>query len=238
MRVLAFLFCAAVVLPAQVFEVASIKPGVKGADHWGWREGDAGLTTNDAPIRGLVTYAYDVKDYQVVGGPKWMDSDPYTIVAKLPPGTPKSTTKGTESDPRLMAAAQALLADRFHMVMHREKKEVAGFALVVAKTGLRLKPVEGEGGMSSNFGNGRAEFRHCALEYIADILAHIVGHPVVDQSGIAGAFDVKLEWAPDGSTDGRPSIFAALQDVGLKLEGKKVPVDLIVIDRMEKPTEN
>jgi len=238
MRAPAFLFLAAVMLPAQVFEVASIKPGAKVADHWGLREGDAGLTTNDAPIRDLVTYAYDVKDYQVAGGPKWMDVDRYTIVAKLPPGTPRWTAKGAESDPRLMAAARALLADRFHMVMHREKKDVAGFALVAAKTGFRLKPVEGEGGMSSNFGNGRAEFRHCALEYIAEILAHIVGRPVVDESGIAGAFDLKLEWAPDGSTEGGPSIFGALQDVGLRLEARKVPVDLIVIDRIEKPTEN
>jgi uncharacterized protein (TIGR03435 family) len=236
MRAIAvFLFLSASAA-AQVFEVASIKLGDQSVMEWGINESQNGLTARNSPVRDLVTYAYDVKEYQLSGGPKWMETTRYTIVAKLEDSA-KTPAHGNESDPRLMAAMRALLAERFQLAVHREKKDVPGYALVSGKGGLRLKKAEGPAGSSWTVGAGKAAFHHVSMAELAEALAHMVGRPVVDESGIDGAYEFTLAWSQDGAEAG-PSIFAALQDVGLRLEARKVPVDLVVIDRLEKPTEN
>jgi uncharacterized protein (TIGR03435 family) len=237
MRTIGLLALLAVSAAGQVFEVASVKPGDQNVTEWGINESNNGLTARNSPVRDLVLYAYDAKEYQLSGGPKWLDTMRYTIVAKLE-DTAKAPPHGNESDPRLMAAMRALLAERFQLAVHREKKDVPGYALVRGKAGFQLRKVEGPAGSSWTMGAGKAAFHHASLPELAEALAHILGRPVVDESGIEGAYDVTLEWAPDGSTDGGPSIFAALQDVGLKLEARKVQVDLIVIDKAERPGEN
>jgi uncharacterized protein (TIGR03435 family) len=236
MRALVLLLFAAV-LPAQVFEVASIKPGDPGAMNWGYKEGDAGFTANNVPVRDLLLYAFDAKAYQISGGPKWIESAGYSIVAKLEK-TDKPAPHGDGMDPRLQAAMRALLAERFQLQFHRETKEVSGYALVPAKNGFHLTPAKAASGSSWNLGNGRASFSHMPMPDLAEALARIVERPVVDATGISGAYDLKLAWAVDGTSDSRPSLFGALEDLGLKLEGRKVPVPLIVIDRIEKPSAN
>ena len=236
MRALAFLFLAAAALPAQVFEAASIKPGDQNASEWKFGETENGFNATNSPVRDLILYAYDVKDYQVSGAPRWSETARYTVVAKLE-NMPKAPQHGSESDPRIMAAMRALLADRFHLQIHREKKAVPGYALAAWKGPLKMKKVE-PGDSSWTMSGGKAAFHRSSLPDLAEGLARILGRPVIDESGIAGAYDVELRWTTDSGTDGSPSIFGALQDLGLKLEGKKVPVDLIVIDRIEKPTPN
>src|SRR5215472_15110591 len=120
MRAIAvFLFLSATAA-AQVFEVASIKPGDQNVTEWGINESQNGITAHNSPVRDLLMYAFDAKEYQLSGGPKWLETMRYTIVAKLE-DTAKAPSHGNESDPRLRAAMRALLVERFHLAVHRDK---------------------------------------------------------------------------------------------------------------------
>jgi uncharacterized protein (TIGR03435 family) len=143
---------------------------------------------------------------------------------------------------------QSLLAERFQLKLHRETKEVPMYALVVGKTGLKIK--EGEFGRSSTSGSpGHLTAQKMPIAKLADFLSGQLGSPVTDMTGMKGFFDFTLEWAPDSRpgeagaiTDSAPgaSVFTAVQErLGLKLEGRKGPVEMLVIEHVEKiPTGN
>jgi uncharacterized protein (TIGR03435 family) len=149
---------------------------------------------------------------------------------------------------------RALLEDRFKLTLHREKKELPGYALVIGKSGLKVHEVEHEGKSWTRFGRGSLNGHEVSMSALADRLAGRLGRPVVDDTGVKGSFDINLEWTPDQSQprgpkesaeplpvdDGAgPTIFTALQEqLGLKLEPRKGPVEILVIDRVEKPSEN
>jgi len=156
---------------------------------------------------------------------------------------------------------QALLADRFQLKIHRETKEQPIYAMVVAKSGPKIQPSEAKEGPRGMMRAGRGQLMGQAVELrmLAGALASQVGRPVLDQTNLQGLFDFKLEWTPDpGQPAGAlgvalppgvelpppedpngPSIFSALQDqLGLRLDSQKGPVEMIVIDRVEKPSEN
>jgi uncharacterized protein (TIGR03435 family) len=238
MRAIAVLLLLAAAAAAQVFEVATIKPGDPTSPESGWSEGNGELHIRNTPLRGLVLYAYNVKAYQLSGGPKWIDDEGYTIVAKLENRTRTGMTRG--GDPRLRAAMQALLAERFQLAIHRDTRELPGYALVPAKGGFKLSPLDAEGIPAWGTGSGNARFNHSSMAELASGLSNLVGRPVVDRTEIPGVYDVKLTWAPENQPDATgPSIFTALQEqTGLRLEARKVPVELIVIDKAEKPSEN
>jgi uncharacterized protein (TIGR03435 family) len=145
-----------------------------------------------------------------------------------------------------------LLADRFKLKFHTEKKEFPGYALVVAKGGLKIHPVDKETDRTNSNSNdlhASVEIEGATLAKFADVLSRSLPMPVIDQTGLAGAFTFKLEWARDERTartdssgalpaDSSPTIFSALQELGLKLESRKLPMDVYVIDSAEKPGEN
>jgi uncharacterized protein (TIGR03435 family) len=135
---------------------------------------------------------------------------------------------------------QTLLADRFQLTFHHEEKIASTYALVVAKSGLKIKPVEGATGSKSSGGNGKIAAQGITMAKLADQLSRRVGGPVTDLTGVSGAYDFTLEWSTEGdANDLQSALFAALQDqLGLKLEMRKLPVDLLVIDRAEKPSDN
>ena len=255
------------------FEVASVKPAQPSTDgrmmvRMG---GDPGrVTFTNVSLKDLVRRAYNVKDYQI-SGPDWIGSTRFDVTATHPPGTPRETVN-------LMM--QALLQDRFKMVVHIEKKVLPAYALTEAKGGFKLTPVaeepppaaanpgsSGGGRGMMKMGRGHFEAKGVAISNFADMLLNWVGRPVVDTTGIKGLYDFTLDFTPDENSllgqrmmaEGRPlaggpefrpevkegaaeapSIFAALQEkLGLKLEARKEPVDIVVIDRVEKvPTEN
>ncbi|MDQ6664169.1 MAG: M56 and DUF3738 domain-containing protein [Acidobacteriota bacterium] len=247
------------------FEVASIKSAA--ADAQGSsiliQPGGVFRATN-APLKLIIALAYDVRIFEINGGPSWMNSDRFDITAKPPAG------ESPEDDPRKMADEQrtefekrfkerirSLLADRFHLVVRKDTKEVPGYALVVAKGGSKLKPSEGEG--TGNRGirmqRGVMNGMQAPVEFLTKSLADVVGKPVIDKTGLAGKYDWKLEWTPDqeqlkpGQTHDNaetappdlsgPSIFTALQEqLGLKLEATKAPAPVVVIERVEKPSAN
>jgi len=190
--------------------------------------------------------AYELEPYQIIGGPKWMDSDRYDIAAK-------AEGEGTPAKAQVRLMLQALLADRFRLRVHRETREMLVYMLVIGKGGPKLK--ESATGSQSSFslssGGPLTEITvsRGSMEQLAIHLSSAgIGRPVLDRTGLTGSYDYKLRWtsgmsaAPDGTpadAGGQPSIFTAIQEqLGLKLESGKGPTELVVIDNVEKPSEN
>lgn len=213
------------------FEVASIKPcqpGARGPTFYNPTRERFAITC--ITPKGLIAYAYDVRDFQVSGGPGWLDSDQYDIVAK---------PQGDAGNERVLAMTRSLLAERFHVQVHRESKEMPIFALVIAKEGLKLAPSAGKG-PEVRGGKGRLIARKVTMEiFAAQLSGRILGRPVVDRTRTTGEFDIDLQWTPDESQELGPSIFAALQEqLGLRLEAQRGAVDVLVVDHIEKPSAN
>ncbi len=228
------------------------------------------MRVSNAPIRMLITFAYDIRDFQLAGGPSWMNTERYDILAK---SDRSDNSDNTPVDPRKMNDAQrmklqedmrqkvrALLADRFELTIHREDREGPVYALVPAKGGSKLKPVqESESGpVGLRMGRGQLTGMAAQIPMLTNILSGQLGRPVVDKTGLTGKYDFKLEWTPDQGPAGAPadpskggepapvstdpdgpSLFTAIQEqLGLRLESQKGPVETIVVDRIEKPSQN
>ncbi len=239
--VFAWILIGAGVLCGQeklAFEVASIKPNKSGDRHSGshYRQGSAYIDNNT--LKDLIQLAYDVKDY-AFSGPDWLDSERFDIVAKPP---------AAASPEQYRIMLQTLLADRFKLTVHREQKEMSGYALVVAKGGLKIKELEPSGGSDSNSSRGTLSAKTISMSKFAEWVSRQVGRPTIDATGTKGVFTFKLEWSPvenqppepGAPPPAAPTIYTALQEqLGLRLQGQKVPVNVLVVDHMERvPTEN
>ena len=257
------------------FEVASVKksaPAVAGQVNIGVHIDGAMVRYSTLPMRSYIRMAYRVSDYQVLG-PDWLATENFDIAAKLPEGATRA---------QLPEMIQSLLAERFKLVLHRDKKEFPVYALVVAKNGPKLKEsppdsspganttvdvnvTAGRGGGVIDMGNGstigygrdRLEAKKVTLSALAVAVERLLDRPVVDMTGIAGTYDFSLEYSWDelrslvrtssgGATElpANPdapgnSIFTSLAAFGLKLEPRKAPIEVLVVDRIERtPTEN
>jgi uncharacterized protein (TIGR03435 family) len=222
-------------LAQSAFEVASVKPSTATDGGSSYRVQPGRLTMTNESIRQIVQAAYGVPDFRYAG-PGWLEGERYNIDAKTDSRDAKQMT--------LMM--QTLLAERFKLAVHHESKLLPGYALVVAKGGLKIRAVEGEGG---NFNESRNKViaTHLDMPYFAKFLMNLLAQPVVDETGISGGFTFELQYANPRSdrvekADGDqllPSIFTVLtEQLGLKLEYRKVPVDVLVVDHAERPTEN
>ena len=203
-------------------------------------------------LKGLIAIAYRVTENQISGGPGWMGSETYEVLAK--PERSEATDNpqsivapGTTAWSRLEQRTQALLAERFQLAIHKDVKEAAGYALVPAKGGAKLQPSAEEDRRppGTNRSRGRIDGRNGSMLMLATVLSNFLGRPVVDRTGLTGTYTYKLEYSQDAGPDGNPpdlsfpSIFTALQEqLGLKLESQRVPFEIIVIDRAEKPSAN
>jgi uncharacterized protein (TIGR03435 family) len=146
---------------------------------------------------------------------------------------------------------QNLFAERFHLVLHPETRQMPTYSLVVAKGGAKLHPVD-DGPQSTSGRPGRLEATRITMDKLANLLSRMTGQPVLNETGLTGVFTFTVEWAPDetqhpdGSPEavtpaaGGPSLFSALQEqLGLKLDGRKAPAEVLVVDRIDRtPTEN
>jgi len=231
------IFTAAVYAQADSrpgFEVASIKltppaqigymaPAEFGTDRY---------TTTNVSLDALVQVAYGMP-YNQISGVEKLGTQHYDLTAKAEDGailTPKTI------QPRL----QRLLEERFKLVVHRGTKQFDGYALVVAKGGAKLKATAGSKEMGAVFPGGM-RLPNTDMAGLATMLASSAGRPVVDKTGISGSYDVDIRFARDNDTDSQlPSLFTALQEqLGLKLESQKVPVEMLVIDSVNRtPSEN
>ncbi len=193
-------------------------------------------------LRDLIAGAYDIRYDQISGGPSWADSDHYDIDAKAAEGEGGPLT---EAQARQMM--QSLLADRFQLRVHRETQEAPVYELVVGKNGPKMKPVAADApGNSHVMGNDKGlhmERSHGVMQELADQLSLTAGRPVLDRTGLTGAYAYKLDWYPANRIPppdlDTPSMFTALQEqLGLRLESAKGPVEKLVIDHAERPSEN
>jgi uncharacterized protein (TIGR03435 family) len=199
------------------------------------------LTISDESVEGLIKLAYGLREYQFVG-PDWLHTARYNIVATTGSPQPRSAQ---------LAMLRRLLIDRFMLVVHRESKTLPIYALIVGRSGPKLKPIDenlpSPFELYSNFRmaptpDGGTELRGFGnLALLSDFLARLVDRPVLDRTGITGNFDIRLLCAIDGypGFDTSPSVFDAVQSqLGLKLESQTSPVEITVVDHVERPTEN
>ena len=274
---------------APAFEVASVKPNKSGPGPTmlGIQPGGRFTATN-IPLRLLIRNAYQVQDSQLVGGPAWITSDRFDIMAKAEGDVPPPDPGGPPGPPGVMTLMlRTLLADRFKLVVHHETRELPIYALVIArsdgKLGPQLRPAavdctsvmaaaRARGGpppappqpgerpsCGMRFGLGQMAAGGFPLSQFANSLSQFVQRMVIDRTGLTGSFDLDLTWTPDqlpqrapGTPADQPlrvngvdidpngpSIFTAVQEqLGLKLDSQRGPVDVLVIDSVEHPTEN
>jgi len=234
-----------------VFEVATIKPSKPEAQGKGFQIGGRQMFTINTSLSDLMTFAYGLHPRQITGGPAWLESEVYDLEAK-PDG------EGQPNDKQWKTMLQKLLADRFKLTFHRDKKELSVYAIVVAKGGPKLTKSEGDpNGLPGLFfrGLGVLPARNANMADFAGVMqGAVLDRPVVDQTGLQGRFDFTLTWTPDEfqftslgvrvphPTDdpaAPPDLFTAIQQqLGLRLESTKAPAEVLVIDRVEKPSAN
>jgi len=232
------------------FEVATIKPSRPDAQGKAFRVMGRRFSTINTSVTDLIKFAYGVHPRQIVGGPEWMGADKFDITAQ-PDG------EGQPNDKQWKTMVQKLLADRFQLTFHQDKKELSVYAITVAKGGPKLTKSEGDpNGLPGLFfrGLGVLPARNATMADFAGVMqAAVLDRPVVDHTGLTGRFDFTLTWTPDEFQFGglgmkppaasesatAPDLFTAMQQqLGLKLEATKARAEILVIDRVEKPSEN
>lgn len=245
--------------PAPVFDVAAIhqnKTDQSGHSHIISSPFDGHFRAINVSPMSLVRWAFEMPETRILSAPGWMNSTMFNIDAEADSSVDAQMRALTseEGKARKQRMFQALLADRFKLAAHTETRELPIYALVVAKSGPRFGAIQANG-TTINSGNGHIEVQGSnSVALLAEELAENVGRVVVDKTGIEGRYDLTLRWTPDsGAAPGLsaserttsapdssgPSIFAALQEqLGLKLESQKGPVQVLVVDHIEMPSEN
>jgi uncharacterized protein (TIGR03435 family) len=261
--------------PRFAFEVTSIKPNSVGSEmvKLGPPVGDRFTATN-VSLKMLVMRAWKVKNFEISGGPGWIDSDRYDVAA--------TAAESNVTEDQFKAMLQALIRDRFKFAVHRESREMPLYALLPVRNGSKLPEATGScvvslpnsppppppapgqpppvlcGGFLMD--GSRLEGRKISMAQFTGAISNMLGRSVIDKTGYSGTFDVHLEFTPEGiaplggggfgapagpaadaagADSSRPSIFTAVQQqVGLKLESQKGPVEILVIDHVEKPDAN
>jgi uncharacterized protein (TIGR03435 family) len=224
--------------PRPSFEVASIK--LSGPDDrlmYRLQPGGRYLATG-LTLKALLANAYEVPDFLVSGGPGWRDSDRYNIEATV--GSP--LPPWPDSNKQLSLMLQSLLADRFKLTVHRERKEEPVYELRVAKDGAKLQVAKADEKAGFEMTPGRIHSMAVPLEYLATSLGYQLGRLVVDKTGLAGKYSYTVTYTPDDApvTDTvGPSIFTAIREqLGIRIESAKAPVEVLVIDHVERPSAN
>jgi len=213
---------------------------------------DDGYSAENVDIRFLIAEAYHVKQDAVIGGPDWIDSDHYNVSAKITAQDGAAPPKLTTGQRRQML--QALLADRFKLTLHSDTREATVYNLTVAPGGSSLRPTalsDPTSGSAKPFSGypaytaaGQVTSQSVTLASLSDFLSGALRHPVTDKTGLTGKYDFTLKWIPDNTPPdsanaGDTSIFTAVREqLGLRLEPSKGPITTLVIDRIERPSDN
>jgi uncharacterized protein (TIGR03435 family) len=236
------------------FTVATIKPSRPDAPRGGYGFRGRDVTATNETVNWLIKLAYNMHAHQISGGPAWLDSERYDI--EMQPDTP-----GQPSRDQMKLMFRKLLADRFQLKFHIEKRELPVYAMVVLKTGAKIAVSNGDPNAFPGIGFGREPGvislvgRNTGLNGVANGLqSNILDRPVVDQTGLTGRYDFLLRFTPDptqvanfgalppgnaADLDAPPDIFTAFQQqLGLKLQSTRAAVDVIVIEKIERPSPN
>jgi uncharacterized protein (TIGR03435 family) len=219
--------------PAE-FDVVSIHPNHTGEQSYSIRTPPGGLFIGrNITVRTLVENALDLKDFQIVNMPGWCDSERYDIEAK-------ASVQGVIDPEGFRPLIEKLLESRFQFAAHRDTKELPLYSLTAPKGAAKLHPNSGTPGHSSDWGKDHINATAVTVAEFGRLLETQLDRVVLDGAGIPGVFDFRLKWIPQQSADlSGPSLFTALQEqYGLKLEAKRGPVAVTVVDRLERPSEN
>ena len=257
MRLVALVVCAAGIAVAPevsgqqssrpVFDVASVRPNRSGSLSVSMRRLGDGFDAVNVTPRDLILGAFDVPRFAIVGLPSWAEAERYDISARASTSQPQPISSNAG-----MLMLRTLLEDRFRLATHTETRDMQVYALVMARRdgepGPQLRrstrdckaaaagaasPCGGQNGPGFLKGAGRE------ISGLVPFLASQVQRPVVDRTGLTGAWDIELTFNPDAPDDPRPSLFTALQEqLGLRLEPSRAPVQVLVIDRIERPAQN
>jgi uncharacterized protein (TIGR03435 family) len=253
------------------FAVATVKPSDPLAHGGGMGFNNDEFTTDGQTLKALIGFAYNTSfgsNDQISGGPNWISSARFDVAAKEEGPTAAALQKlpPQQRIAQVRLMIQGLLADRFKLKVHHETRDLPVYALVLAKSGSRLKPFvdppatpgeptqqRGWSGLQLT-GPGELEGRAAAPEMLANVIGmqpEIGGRLVIDKTGLPGKYDFKLKWAPEAgpgaaspaedaaAPSAGPSLFTALQEqLGLRLESTKAPTDVIVIDHVEMPSSD
>jgi uncharacterized protein (TIGR03435 family) len=231
------------------FDVAVVKPNKTG-EPFAERAVVSGrrIFLENNTLKDLTAEAWGMRKDQIVDGPAWFDSDRFDVTGQTAPDTPEATRR---------VMLQSLLAERFKLAVHKDERALPVFALVLAKSGPKLTPATGSarrfceglpvaGGQLHRACNNMT-MAALASEWLEKMSPLDFDLPVLDLTGLTGAYDFKVNWSPSANAPGRSgafdpngsTIFEALRQVGLNLERRKVPAPVIVIDRVERvPTAN
>jgi len=232
------------------FEVATVKPSdPANCCARTWHRDARRFFTNNTSLKWLIRWAYGLNDKQIVGGPAWLDVDRFDVTGQI-----EGTKPANDQECRI--AMQKLLADRFQLQFHHESREMSAYALSIARGGPKLTKSDPEkdqepvislsGGVGQTM---RGYARDVTLAvFLGDLQRIALDRPIVDRTGLSGTYNIQLEFTREdigslGMTqlpdNAAPNLITALNEqLGLKLEGVKVPVDVLVIDRAEPPSDN
>ena len=241
---LVLLLCSTACAQQHDFQVATIKPSAPDAEKGTQIRGSVFATTGTT-LADLLIYAYNVHPSQIVGAPEWLRTLKFDVLAD-----PELAVRPTSIEMKAMVGR--LLDDRFQLVIHREKRELPVYAIVQAGGEVKFKKTEGgpEGLPTGGFiPPNRLVVFNATLSNLADFLnrfsAGEIDRPVVDQTGIPGLFDFELRYTPANAqmnsqpADAPPGIFTAIKEqLGLKLQPTRAPVNVLSIAAVSKPTPN
>jgi uncharacterized protein (TIGR03435 family) len=232
------------------FEVATIKPTKPNERGKMFTVRGGRFVTVNTSLTELITFAYGLHPKQVTGGPEWMETEHFDIEAK--PDTP-----GLPNNKQLNTMVRKLLAERFKLKFHEDRKELSVYALTVAKSGPKMTKSTSEAAMPGLFFRalGVLTVQNATMQDFAELMqSAVLDRPVVDQTGLVGRWNFLLKWTPDDSqfggmgakvppptdaADAPPNLYTAIQEqLGLKLEATKAPAEVMVIDHAEKPSAN
>jgi uncharacterized protein (TIGR03435 family) len=226
------------------FDVASIRLN-KSGDTNGWigPGPNGGLKSQNNSALQLITFAYNVRDFQVEGGPAWLKSDRFDILAT---SERLAAAKTLEDWHQNRERVRNLLIERFKLQAHLETRELPAYTVTVDKQGHKLKPSRADEIEKTHLRIGRGTLQATAvpLDMVMEGLSSILGRKVVNETGLTDTYTFNLEWTPDtlatnNSEAVNGSIFTAIQEqLGLKLSSSKRPVEIVVVERLERPTEN
>ena len=227
------------------FEVASIKPHTPGnLAVGGMRPMPGGQTyvAGGVPVSLMIKLMYEITDSQIVGDPKWVNTELWDVVAKA---------AGPSTRDQLHQMFQTLLTDRFKLQFHNETREMRAYVLTVDKSGAKVKLNNAQDTFDFPLkpdGSGKQIGTHVSMSYLCWVLSQFLNAPVVDRTGLDGYYDFMLGWMPPlrqpgdqpevSPTEGANLFTALREDVGLRLESGKTVVDVFVIDHIERPSEN
>jgi uncharacterized protein (TIGR03435 family) len=237
--------------PPKIIEVASIKPSRNTGVDSNLDSVRGRLTATNITLRYLIRLGYGVKDYQIERAPGWVDSDLYDIAVK-------SANAKTASLEEEKSMVRELLADRFQLTTHHETKQMGLYLLVVGKNGTKLTLHNDGTGARTRKGCGHLAGTRLTMDVFATALSRELETDVLNRTGLPGKYDFQLDWTPDsgpcrvaaeaadsqgGSAaagpSGLPSFYTALQQqLGLRLEPSKGPVEILIVDRVERPSGN